>query len=697
MMPKSSPFRSACAEPFFTKAWSAAFTLAALIFGSGPIALAEQDTATQTANGPIPLATYQGKPATEATQKVLQQVENTLPIGDFIDGSLMTDHSNDKLIAKLPDKIGTLTFSEFAFVEGKRPDRINPSLYKITQDTYQAAGLFQVSDAIYQIRGDLAYITLVRGATGWVILDPGATREFSTQAWAFARKLLPGGVDVPVTAVIYSHSHADHFGGVKGFVTQEDVDEGRAQIIAPHGFMDEAVAENVIAGDAMMRRAQYHFGSTLETKADGSEFASLGVTLKASLGEFTLIAPTRVLPEGRGNVTTWDVDGVAIQFKDISSAEAPAATVMYLPEHKTIFNSELMYRGQHNIYTLRGAQVRDALGWSKLIGAVIEQWGDEVETMIGPHGPSFSGNEKIIEYMKTQRDNYGFIHNQTLRLINRGMKIQDVGQAIEDMVPESLSKVWHTHGYHGTYSHNARGVVNRYIGFYDGNPANLNPLPLKPEAEKFVEYMGGAGEIMRKAQVDFDQGNYRFVATVLNKLVTAQPDNWAARHLLADAHEQLGYQAEGPQWRNAYLTAAKELRTGDIIKPAARGNNVDMLSAATVENLLDSLAVRINGPRAKDVAFTLNIVVPNTDEIFFVEMSNSNLSSIAVDAKKDADTTLTINKLAFLRLMSGGVKLGDLVERGAASLDGAPATLATLTSLIDPGKPFYDMVPMPTN
>jgi len=650
----------------------------------------------------VPLEQYQGKPASPVTKAKLQDLERKSPIGDFLDGSKMTDHSNDRLIAKLPAKVGTIEFDKFAFYTGERPSSIHPNLFSIVQDTYAATGVYQVGDGIYQIRGDLSYITLVRGNRGWVILDPGTTREFTEQVWAFAHPLLPGGTTVPVSAVIYSHSHVDHFGGVKGFVSQQDVDEGKVEVIAPNGFMNEALAENVIAGDAMLRRAQYQFGTSLDIKADGTEFSSLGVALAGSIGTFTLIAPTRELPEGRGNISSSQVDGVEIQFMDISEAEAPAATIMYLTKQKTIFNSELMYRGLHNIYTLRGAQVRDALAWSKMINTVVETWGPQVETMIGPHGPSFSGNEKIVEFMKIQRDNYGFLHNQTLRLINSGMKIQDVGQAIEEMIPDNLSKVWHTHGFHGTYSHNARGVVNRYLGFYDGNPANLNPLQLKPEADKYVEYMGGSAAILAKAEQDFESGNYRFVATVLNKLVTSEPENWPARHLLADSYEQLGYQAEGPQWRNPYLTAAKELRTGLINKPKERGVQTDMLAAASIENILDSVAVRLNGPQAADEQLQFLFIIPDTQETYYLELSNGNLSYVLVDETRaeqarEADTTLTISKSDLLKIMAGQLGIMEMLKLGAASIGGSVFDLITLLRLLEKNNQYYDMVPMPKN
>ena len=652
--------------------------------GAGPL--------TVQARTDGPWSDYQGKAATAATLAALDAVEENLPMGDFLDGSMMSDHRNDLLVAPLPANLGAVNAADMSFLDDTRPGSINPSIYSVMKERFADSGLYRIAEGMYQIRGDLAHITLLRGNSGWIVLDAGMTRDFSAAAWAFARQHLPGGDSVPVSAVIYSHSHIDHFGGVKGFISQADVDAGRTEVIAPYGFMAEALAENVIAGSAMQRRAQYHFGTSLELKPDGSEL----FYLQFMPGDYTLIAPTKELPEGRGKVTEWDVDGVTIQFMDISQAEAPAATIMYLPKYKMLFNSELMYRGLHNIYTLRGAQVRDALGWSKLINQVIEQWGSEVEIMTGPHGPNFSGNARIVEYMKLQRDNYGFIHNQTLRLINSGMKIQDVGQAIEGMVPESLSKVWHTHGYHGTYSHNARGVVNRYIGFYDGNPANLNPLQIEPEAAKYVEYMGGAESILQKAQADFNAGNYRFVATVVNKLVTAQPDNWEARHLLADAFEQLGYQAEGPQWRNAYLTAAKELRTGKIAIPE-QASTVDLLGAATIENLLDSVAVRIDGREAEGESLTLNLVIPDRGETWFVELSNSNLSYVLVDETKSADTTLTVDMSDLLRLMTGNMPVTEIISLGASSIDGSPFTLVTLIGLLEKSNAAYDMVPMPVN
>ena len=639
------------------------------------------------------LPAYQGKPATQATIASQRAAERNLPVGDFLDGSMMREHASEKLIAPLPPGTGALDVEGYAFVEGDRPEPIHPSIYAYMRETYKESGLFKLGEGIYQIRGDLAHITLIRGKAGWIVLDTGATREFAEGAWKFVHELLPGGRDVPISVVIYSHSHVDHFGGVKGLISESDIEEGRVEIIAPHGFMKEALAENVIAGSAMMRRAQYHFGANLETRPDGTGLFFISLLN----GEFTLIAPTSELPAGRGIITERTIDGVNFLFKDISSAEAPAATLVYLPTYKTLFNSELMFRGLHNVYTLRGALVRDALGWSKLINEVIQQWGGDVEMMTGPHGPTFSGNQKIVEYMTLQRDNYGFIHNQTLRLINSGMKMQDVGVALESMVPESLAQVWHTHGYHGTYSHNARGVVNRYLGFYDGNPANLNPLPLKPEAEKYVSYMGGADNILANARSDYDAGNYRFVATVVNKLVTAEPGNWPARHLLADAYEQLGYQSEGPQWRNAYLTAAKEMRTGQVLVPEGAIGQSDLLAAATVSDILDSLAVHVNAAKADGKNIRINLLLPDTNERFAISLSNGNLSYLVVDTLDEADVTLTLDRRDLMRLIGGQLSIPELVSLGVDSIAGSHLDLASFLSVIEKDDRYYDMVPMPTD
>ncbi len=635
------------------------------------------------------LKSYQGKPPTEFTASKLRELEAELPKGDFADGSAIADHSREELIANLPKTLGGVNFDahDFSALDTNAP--IHPSLSGITKQLQNTRGLFKLAANVYQIRGGLAYITLVRGKRGWIVLDTGMTQEFSADAWAFAQQHLPGGTAVPISSVIYSHSHVDHFGGVKGLVDSSRVQSGELSVIAPHGFMAHALAENVIAGSAMFRRANYHFGSLLTPKLDGTEYYSF---LPAETGSVTLIRPTLELPQGPGKVTPMLVDGVPMEFMDVSGAEAPAATLIYLPENNLIFNSELMFQGQHNIYTLRGAAVRDALAWSKLINKVIARWGAEVDCFTGPHGPSFCGNDKIVEYMGVQRDNYGFVHNQTVRLMNSGMKLQNVGQSIEQMVPESLSSLWHTHGYHGTYSHNARGVLNRYLGFYDANPANLNPLPIKEEAIKYVQYMGGAGNIIQTASADFANGEYRFVASVLGKLVSAQPDYWPARHLLADAFEQLGYQSEGPQWRNAYLSAAKELRVGRVLNSKRQNDASDLFAAASAEEILDALAVRVNSSKAEGKHLTILLELTDVEETWWLELKNGNLSSISIKDPRPADAILSITLYEFVKIASGQAKLKEMLSDGLAGIDGSMMTMMSLLLTLESDNTDYVIV-----
>ncbi|MGD8357387.1 MAG: alkyl sulfatase dimerization domain-containing protein, partial [Lysobacterales bacterium] len=634
------------------------------------------------------------KPATEATVNVLKGFEP--PVGDFLDGTLMLDFSRRTQVAPLPDDFEAFSLKKFEYLLGDdSPAQMHPSLYHASAVLVQDTGLFKLADGVYQIRGDISQITLIRGDTGWIVLDTGMVKEVSAELFAFAQRHLPGGAEVPISAVYYSHSHIDHYGGVRGLIEEDDVRSGKVPVIAPYGFMEQVVNENILAGNVMGRRAQYHFGQALPVREDGSGFASIGGALQITQGESTLIEPTRILPQGPGEITAMTVDGVDMFFKDISGAEAPAASLVYVPAYKMIFNSELMFRGMHNIYSLRGVQVRDALGWSRYINEVLLTWGDEAEIMCGPHGPAIFGNPYIREFLRMQRDNFGFIHNQSLRLANEGVKIQDVGTEVASMVPESLQKVWHTHGYHGTYSHNARAVVNRYLGFYDGNPANLDPLPTRDEAVRFVRYMGGADAVIANAAEDFAIGDYRWVATVLNKVVTADPANAEARTLLADTYEQLGYQAEGPQWRHAYLSAAVELRTGERLQVAAQMVSPDILKAISVGQLLDFVAVRLNSEKAGDAFFRLNLVLSDAGETYYVELSNGNLSNALVDGRRPADTTITLPEKMAKLMLSGRVTLKDMVARDLATVEGRDDLLSIIRSMLDTFEPDFDLVPMP--
>ena len=650
-----------------------------------------RNTDSPQISGPLSPETYAGKPATQVTLAVLDAAREHLPKGDFLDGSNMSDYSSEQRIADLPEGVGPPDFSQYEFVLADKADAVHPSLQAAVRKAYSDRGLFKISEGIYQVRGDVAHITFVQGETGWIVLDAGLSFEFAAGAWDLLRQHISGGDEATVTAIVYSHSHADHFGGVKGLVTQRQVDAGQVEVIAPHGFMREVIAESIIAGNAMMRRGAYHFGFALDINREGTGSVPL---MTSGGGAVTLIAPSTVLPQGQGQITRRVVDGIEIDFMDISSAEAPAATLLYLPAWKLLFNSELVTRKLHNIYTLRGAKTRDALGWSKLINRIMLVWGGEFQHMTGPHGPTFSGRDKINEFLRLQRDTYGFLHNQAMKLANSGVKIQDIGETVQEAVPESLTSVWHTHGYHGTYSHNARGVVNRYLGFYDGNPANLNPLKIEPEAKKYVEYMGGADAIMQRALRDFESGEYRFVATVLNKLVIAQPDLWPARHLLADAFEQLGYQAEGPQWRNAYLTAAKELRIGKVLPAENMGDQSDLLLAASTENMLDAMAIKINGTKAAGKQISLLLNLSDQDESWLLELSNGNLSSIQLKQPRNVDIQLTTTRIDFVRLMSGVLNVEEFISLDNVGFEGSLPSLFTLVGAVESDNRNFAIVPL---
>lgn len=667
-----------------------------LAFAVGTCADTQETVPAHGNEGPVSLTSYQGKPATESTIAAQRVAEKDLPMGDFADGSLMRDHADDKLIARFPEQFGPVDYSLYRYLDAEAPMTMHPSLFARGRDLYGDLGLFQIiENQVYQIRGDIAGLTLVRGERGWMFLDVGLTREFAARSWAFAQQHLPGGQSRKVSAVVYSHSHGDHFGGVKGVISERDVNSGRVEVIAPHGFMSAVLSETILAGSAGQRRGAYHFGMLLDVKPDGTEFALAGDGLKTEPGEVSLIAPTIELPAGRGDVTTMEVDGVSIQFMDIGGLEAPSATVIYLPEYRLIFNAELTTRKLHNVYALRGAKIRDALGWSKLINRILHGWGRTAEVMTGPHGPTFAGNERIREFLRVQRDMYGFLHNQSVRLMNSGVKIQDIGRQVEALVPGSLSSLWHTRGYHGTYNHNARAVVNHYIGYYDGNPASLNPLKIKPEAFKYVEYMGGADSILEKAGADFERGEYTFVATVVDKLVTADPDNWPARHLLADAYEQLGYQAEGPQFRHAYLSAAKELRVGRVLQAPFGTRGGDILKVASFADVLDILAARIDAEKAVDLTVRLNIEVGNSAEKFATELAHSNFSYAPVNSLPEADATLRITKAQLAKVAAGVSSLNDLQQAGSVFLEGDIDSVHALFDCVAPDNRAFAIVPSP--
>ncbi|MDO6620628.1 alkyl/aryl-sulfatase [Shewanella sp. 6_MG-2023] len=624
---------------------------------------------------------YQGKPATKATIAANKAFAKTL---DF-NNTKGFEETRKGLIAEFDETTAAIIWNDYRFLEGKTPDTVNPSLWRQGQVNHEAAGLYQVSDKIFQVRGtDLANMSLVRGETGWIILDPLTTPEAAEASLRFALNNLPEDGDLPVVAMIYSHSHGDHFGGARG------IQKMFPDVVAygSKNITKEIVDENVLAGNAMSRRVSYQYGTVLPIGETGIVDAALSNAV--TKGELSYVKPIET--NHKADIESWTIDGLEFIFMDASGTEATSEAVAYIPSMNAIWAAELTYKGMHNIYTLRGAKTRDALLWSKKINEVITEFGGEADVLFAAHSAPIWGNEDLNDFLKLQRDNYGFVHNQSLRLANNGVVMQDIGWEIQNLIPETIQSAWHTNGYHGTYSHNARAVYNLYLGYFDMNPANLNPLPTQAEAAKFVEYMGGCKAVLTKAQGDFDKGEYNFVATAMNKVVTACPELQQGRDLLADTYEQQGYQSEGAGWRNVYLSGAYELRHG-IQETVLKGNSADVISEMDMGMILDYLAVQVDASVAQHNSFTMNIVLPDINETYYVEMSNGNLNNIKVTKKSAADATFTINKEDVDKFSLQQVSIAELLKTKQASLQGDQTVIQKLAKSLTQANPSFKIVP----
>jgi alkyl sulfatase BDS1-like metallo-beta-lactamase superfamily hydrolase len=560
---------------------------------------------------------------------------------------------------------------------------IHPSLERIAK-LNMGYGLYKVTDGIYQVRGfDLSNLTLIEGKTGWILYDVLISKEAAAAALKFANEQLG---ERPVSAVIFSHTHVDHFGGVRGVINEEDVKSGKVKVIAPAGFMEFAVSENVIAGNAMNRRLFYQYGILLPVGPYGHVDQALGKN--ATLGSVGLIAPNVSISKP---VEEMVVDGVRMIFHNTPNTEAPVEMNTYFPDKKTLWMAENVTATIHNIYTLRGALIRDALTWSKKISEALYMFGQDAEVMFASHHWPRYGNERIQEVLRAQRDTYGHIHNTVLNLANQGVTVNEVHNVYK--VPASLQKQWSARSYHGSVEHNSRAIINRYLGYWDANPITLIPLPEKETAPLFVEMMGGAAPIIKRGSQLFDEGKYLLAGEILNKLVFAEPSNQEAKDLLADCYEQIGYQQESTSLRNTFLAAAYELRNG--IPQGEQGKSVtpDVIRAMSTETWLDFLGVKLNSKKAEGIAFKMNIITPDNNEKFLVELSNSTLTNLKGFTAKNADLTLTLNR-ADLNLAMMGVKtFEDLLKEGKAKVDGNPQILAQLVGMLDEFDPRFEILP----
>ena len=551
------------------------------------------------------------------------------------------------------------------------PDTVNPSLWRQAR-LNGGHGLFEVTTGVYQVRNfDLSNITFLEGETGYLVVDPLISSETAAAALALMRHHRG---DKPVTGVIYTHSHVDHYGGIRGVISDADIAAG-LRIIAPEGFLKEAVSENVLAGNAMGRRATYMYGALLPRGPNGHVDCGLGKAV--SMGEVSLVPPTESITHTGQRIT---VDGIEIVFQVTPDTEAPAEMNFFFPQFKALCMAENCSCHLHNIYTPRGAQVRDAKSWSWYIDEAIDLFACDTEVMFASHHWPRWGRDRTIDFLKKQRDLYKYIHDQTLRMANHGLTSLEIGEALA--LPPTLAAEWYTRGYYGTLNHNAKAVYQRYLGWFDGNPANLHKLPPVEAGKRYVEVAGGPDALLEKARAAYARGDYRWVAELVNHLVFADPTNMEARSLAGDALEQMGYQAESGPWRDFYLTGAMELRFPRPASDTPRQGAAGQIRNLPPEQLLDSLSVRLNGERAGAQTLAVNLRFTDRDEAYLVTVENAVLHHYAGRRDPRAPTVgLTGPGLA--RLVLGEVTLSDARASGDVSVDGDPTGFESLLALLD--------------
>ncbi len=617
------------------------------------------------------------KPATPQTRRANEAVRAALPFDDEAD---FADAARG-LIGTIPD--GQIPAGSGGFVWNARawqfldspeaPPSVNPSLWRIARLNRQH-GLFKVTDRVYQVRGyDLANMTIIEGDTGAIIIDPLMVAESARAALALYHAHRP---ERPVRAVIYSHSHVDHYGGVGGVIDEQEAATGRVQVIAPDGFLEAVGGENVLAGNVMGRRAQFQFGTLLPPGPGGHVDVGLGKAI--ARGRTGLIAPNLSIVEP---VETHLVDGVEIVFQLAPGTEAPAEMHLFTPQFSVLNMAENATRHLHNFCPLRGALVRDPRLWSFYLAKAVELFGDRTEILIGQHHWPTWGRDRIHRFLAQQRDLYKFIHDQTVRLMNHGLKPTEIAEALD--LPPELQREWSVRGYYGTVSHNAKAVYQRYLSWYDGNPANLHPLPPRQSATRTIDYMGGANAVLTRAREDFAAGEYRWVAQVASQLVHADPGNREARALAADAFEQLGYQAESGTWRNAYLYGAQEMRHGTTPLPPRPMISPDILVAVGTGTLFDFMAVRLNPARVAGRSFVLNWQITPTGESIAQTLAHSTLSQLEDRQLANADATIQISRSDLVSLILRQQTVSEALAAGRLQVQGDSSAVIALFDMLD--------------
>jgi alkyl sulfatase BDS1-like metallo-beta-lactamase superfamily hydrolase len=629
-----------------------------------------------------------GNPPSKFTLELRNGVKAELPLADKRD----FDEAKRGFIAEPPyTKImadaGHVAWDMGSYgwlLTGKDFESIHPSLQRQAV-LNMAYGLYEVVPGrIYQVRGyDLANISFIKGDTGWIIFDPLTAKETAQAALEFINEKLGKR---PVVGVVYSHSHVDHFGGVRGVVDETDVQSGKVMIIAPEHFLEAAISENVFAGNAMTRRSQWQYSVLLQRHPNGHVDQAIGKNVAS--GNTGLIPPNRLVSKNFEEIT---LDGVKMVFQNAPDTEAPVEMNTYFPQFKALWAAEIITGTIHNIYTIRGAAVRNALNWSKEINEALYKFGHEADVMFASHSWPRWGNARIQEVLRAQRDAYANLNNQSLHYANRGVTINEIHNVYE--VPKSLREQWAARSYHGDVQNNTRGVINRFLGHYDGNPTNLIPLSPKDSAPLYVEMMGGSAKMIAKGQELIAQGKYLHATEILNRLVFAEPQNQAARRLLADAFEQLGYQAESTSTRNSFLQGAFELRNGLPGGVPPRPTGPDVVRAMSTEQWLDFIGISMDPKRAEGIKFTINLVTPDDGLRFVVEMSNATLTTITGFQAKNPDLTVTVNRADLNQVMMGRNTFDDLIAAGKAKFEGNRTGFDQLRAILVPFTPDFEILP----
>lgn len=631
------------------------------------------------------------KPATQSIINQQKEVLESLPFDDTRDFDDVSRGYVGKLkpsVVSNEDKKVVWDNDQYAFVTGDAPDTANPSLWRQSKLT-ATDGLFEVvKDGIYQVRGlDLSNTTFIEGAHGLVVIDPLTCRETAKAALKLYRDLRKS--TKPIKAVIYTHSHADHFGGVKGMVSQDEVDAGIVQILAPEGFLEHAVAENVYTGTAMSRRAAYMYGAALGRGPQAQVGAGLGQTV--STGEITLIAPTDIV---KTTGETRSIAGINMEFQMAPDTEAPSEMLIYFPDYRALCAAEDATHTFHNLLTLRGAVVRDPHGWARYLTETIDLFGSRTDVVFASHHWPTWGADRVVSFLVVQRDLYAYVHDQTLRMMNRGLTGPEIAEQM--VLPPALDQAWAARGYYGSVSHNVKAVYQRYMGWFDGNPAHLwEHVPVE-RAKRYVALAGGANKLLEKAQVAFDQSDFRWAAELLNHSVFADATDEAAKGLLADTYEQLGYGAENGPWRNFFISGATELRSGNFGTPTATASS-DVVGKLTPEMLFDAVAVQVNGPAAWDLVARIDVVVtdlgdpPDPAVTYHLWLSNGALvySKAAQAAGPQVVITGTARELTAIAVY--GLDAEKLREAGLV-IDGEVKVLESLANVLEKGDPNFNIV-----